>query len=356
MEKKQMIGLSSLLLACTLATSAYAADDIKVFVGDKALAFDQPPIVEEGRTLVPMRTIFEALDAKVSWDQETQTVTAFSADGKEISLQIGRPEAVVKADGQASPVLLDVPAQVVGGRTLVPLRAVSELMAADVKWDDDSRTVTITKPSAKDANKRIFTGKDGLTVTAGLEWGQAVGGNSMEENDAIVLLRNRADDPMLSDVTFIIKADSMAAYEQELREMRTKYDALPAEQKDSILAYYMNAYPQSEQAAIQELFTAEKVDYTAVSKALTDYDFLERLRSSGIEATLVKKEAVSFLGQQSELSEIEAVIEGITARYYVAHTVKNDVNYTLLVSGEKEAIQTNAAEIKAMIVSASLHQ
>lgn len=356
MKKKHLLGLSTLLLTCTLTASAYAAEEIKVFVGDKALIFDQPPIVEEGRTLVPMRTIFEALEAKVSWDQETQTVTAISADGKEIALQIGQPEAVITESDQVSKKALDVPAQIVGGRTLVPLRAVSELMAAEVKWDEQARTVTIAKPIKTETGHQVFTGKDGITVSASREWAQAVGGSSMEENDAIVLMRVREGDAYGSEVTFIIKADSLDTYEKTLQEMRSKYDVLPAEQKESVLAYYMNEYPPSEQAAIKELFTAEDVDYTAVSQALTDYDFLERLRSGGVEAALVKKEMVTFLSQPAELSEIEAVIEGTTARYYVTHTVKNNVNYTLLVSGEKEAIQAHAAEIKEMIVSANIMQ
>lgn len=355
MKKKQMIGLSSLLLACTLATSAYAADDIKVFMEGKELSFDQPPIVEEGRTLVPMRMIFEALDAKVSWDQQTQMVTAVSAEGKELTLQIGQTKVSITEGDKVSQVTLDVPAQIVSGRTLVPLRAVSELMSAEVKWEDTTHTVNISKPTTTNANHKVFTGKDGLKVMAGPEWGQAVSGSSMEENDAIVLLRTRVDDAYGKEVSFIIKADNLTAYEQELQAMRTKYDALPAEQKDSVLAYYMNDYPKSEQAAIQELFTAETVDYAAVSKSLTDYDFLERLRSGGIEATLVKKEVVLFLGQQTELSEIEAVIEDTTARYYVTHVVQDRVNYTLLVSGEKAAIQAHADEIKEMIGSASLH-
>jgi len=115
------------------------APEIKVLVNGTALTFDQPPIIENGRTLVPLRAIFEALGATVEWEQSTQTVTAVRGDTT-IILKIG--DAFLTKDGAR--IALDVPGKLVGGRTLVPARAIAESFGAAVGWDQATRTVTIT--------------------------------------------------------------------------------------------------------------------------------------------------------------------------------------------------------------------
>jgi len=92
---------------------------------------DIAPIVQNGRTLVPVRFIAENFGAKVGWDDATQTVSLKTL-AKEITLQIGSNLMMV-GDSQ---VTLDVPAQTIGGRTLIPLRALVEALGKEVLWDD----------------------------------------------------------------------------------------------------------------------------------------------------------------------------------------------------------------------------
>lgn len=113
---------------------------IKVIVNGSKVAFDQPPVLESGRTLVPLRAIFEALGAEVNWDEKTQTVEATKAS-KVISLQIGSTSLYV--DGVV--VVLDVPAKLINSRTLVPVRAISEAFGCKVDWNGDTQTVTVTQ-------------------------------------------------------------------------------------------------------------------------------------------------------------------------------------------------------------------
>ena len=115
-------------------------DLIRVVVGSTPVVFDQPPIIADGRTLVPLRAIFEAMGAEVDFDQSTQTVTAVRGDVS-ISLRIGSNTLV----RNGVDIRLDVPAQIVGGRTLVPVRAIAESFGADVVWDQATRTVTVTE-------------------------------------------------------------------------------------------------------------------------------------------------------------------------------------------------------------------
>lgn len=135
------VGTAILVVSLFLTMAAPAAlAAVTVRVGGAALSFDVPPRVENGRTLVPMRVIFEKLGASIHWDGKTQTVTAVHpATGTVIVLQVGSSTAQVSE----RPVTLDVPARLDGGRVLVPLRFVSEALGADVKWDDETGTIDI---------------------------------------------------------------------------------------------------------------------------------------------------------------------------------------------------------------------
>jgi len=110
----------------------------------KRLNFEVNPIIENDRTLVPLRAIFEAIGAHVEWDAATNTVTA-TRDGIKVVLAIGSTQPTV--DGKIWP--LDVPAKIVRDRTLAPLRFVGEAFGGKVEWDQATYTVTMTSPASK---------------------------------------------------------------------------------------------------------------------------------------------------------------------------------------------------------------
>ena len=96
--------------------------------------------IVQGRFLVPMRGIFEALGATVHWDGDTRTVTGNRA-GTTVLLSIDSTRAKVND----STFELDVPATIVESRTYVPLRFISESLGANVSWDGETRVATITQ-------------------------------------------------------------------------------------------------------------------------------------------------------------------------------------------------------------------
>lgn len=128
----------SLVILLSLFSTAAAYASPNVILNGTSVFFDVPPTIEDGRTLVPLRAIFEAIGADVAWDNNTQTVTA-SKGGTEINLTIG---------GQAYKngvlVTLDVPAKLIDGRTMVPLRFISEAFGGEVNWDAATQTIVIT--------------------------------------------------------------------------------------------------------------------------------------------------------------------------------------------------------------------
>lgn len=116
------------------------------FNGEK-VQFEQDPVIENGRVLVPFRFVAEKLGATVAWDAETKTVTC-EKDGVKISLTANVKDVVVS--GQS--LEIDVPAQIMNSRVFVPLRFVADNMGADVEWDAENKTVKINtvKEDAKD--------------------------------------------------------------------------------------------------------------------------------------------------------------------------------------------------------------
>lgn len=149
--------------SATSSTSTMSqATDIKVYVNGKLQSFDVNPVIENGRTLVPMSAIFKTMGASVSWNQSTQTVTA-SKSGSTVSLTIGAATALI--DGQTRK--LDVPAKIVNGRTLVPLGFVGSAYGGRVAWDPDQRQVEIScPPNPTDKLFAVVIDADGVNLRA----------------------------------------------------------------------------------------------------------------------------------------------------------------------------------------------
>lgn len=134
--------LSVGLLATSWMLPSVAADEaapITVFVDGNQIQFDVQPITENYRTLVPMRFIFEALGATVSWDDSTNTATAVKGDTT-VTVTVDSNKMLKNG----TEIVLDVPARMVNDRTLVPVRAVSESFDAVVEWKEESQQVIIT--------------------------------------------------------------------------------------------------------------------------------------------------------------------------------------------------------------------
>ena len=111
-----------------------------VFYNGEKIKFDQIPVIENGRTLVPLRAIFEKIGANVEWNGDTQTVTA-TKDDITVSLTINNTTA--NKNGEA--LTLDVPAKIINGRTLVPVRFISDCFGVNVDWDGIMQKVILTK-------------------------------------------------------------------------------------------------------------------------------------------------------------------------------------------------------------------
>ena len=112
--------------------------DITVKVSGEHVRFDQEPIVYNSRTMVPMRKIFEAIGADVTWDENTKTASGKRGD-RTVKVTIGSKKMYVNK----KLIEIDTPAMLVGGSTLVPVRAISEELGCEVDWDGNKHLVSI---------------------------------------------------------------------------------------------------------------------------------------------------------------------------------------------------------------------
>lgn len=133
----------------------------RVLLNGQQLSFDVPPTIESGRTLVPLRAIFEAMGATVNWDAASITVTA-TKGSTTVILPVGSRVATVNGKSIA----LDVPAKIVNNRTLVPLRFVSESFGAQVDWNNTERLVSITQANSSKATS-VTINEDEVNLRSG---------------------------------------------------------------------------------------------------------------------------------------------------------------------------------------------
>ena len=141
MRRKLLLGLTVSAMLATLFIGLPLAETtapIRVIVNGTQLTLDVPPTIQNGRTLVPMRAIFEALGASVHWDDSTSTIRAYRREDA-IILQLGNRTAWVNGPE----LRMDLAPVAIGGRTMVPLRFVAEALGAEVAWVDATRTVTV---------------------------------------------------------------------------------------------------------------------------------------------------------------------------------------------------------------------
>lgn len=138
--KKVMSALAvSAMLMSALPTSVMdAAARISIYINDAELSSAQAPVMKGGRVLVPLRSIFEGLDAKVQYTNRTKTIVA-TRDDQEVTLKLGSKTAYI--NGEA--ISLDVPANTIKGNTMVPIRFVSEAFGEKVFWNSRNQRVDI---------------------------------------------------------------------------------------------------------------------------------------------------------------------------------------------------------------------
>lgn len=155
-----------MLAACCF--SAYAKDNIKLYIDGKLIKTDVAPEIVNNRTLVPVRSVFEELGAEVTWISSRKQVIIRSVTTR-IVFNLGKSKAYVDDKGYE----LDVAATAIDGRTMIPVRFVSEKLGYDVEWSSQANAVHINTPNSKilgsvitNVNVSKYSKNTKVTITA----------------------------------------------------------------------------------------------------------------------------------------------------------------------------------------------
>jgi hypothetical protein len=113
-------------------------------INDEKKTIDAEPYIKNGRTMVPIRVIADALSATTDWNSSLKEIT-ITRKGKTIRLRIGSKEAYTKEEGQVgeTKIILEAPPEIVKGRTFIPLRFIAEALGSEITYDSKLKEITI---------------------------------------------------------------------------------------------------------------------------------------------------------------------------------------------------------------------
>ena len=139
MFRKVVVMFALAVSAVLFAAVPTHASGIAVNVNGQPVAFDgQGPVIVDGRTLVPVRGVFEMLGFAVAWNGDTRQATLSNAN---YTVVVTIDSATFTVNGTLH--TLEVPAQIIGGSTMLPLRAVLEPVGFDLGWQAETQLITV---------------------------------------------------------------------------------------------------------------------------------------------------------------------------------------------------------------------
>lgn len=260
-RKLQVLLIVLLILA--LSTTAFA-EPIKVLINNQHLTLPTNPVIQDERTLVPLRAIFEALGVNVEWDQNTKTVTG-TRDDKIIKLQIDNKIASI--DGIN--VELDVPARIINESTLVPVRFIAESLGAEVKWNQENQTVLIHS-DYKITTYKVVRVVDGDTIKVNF--------NGIEES--LRMIGIDTPESVHPDGSKNTEAGKIASeYTKSMiegKEVTLEFDVQERDKYGRLLAYVWLGNTMFNKTLLQEGY-AQVSTYPPNIKYVNDFVALERI-------------------------------------------------------------------------------
>lgn len=204
--KKAFVVALWVLAIFLFSTPAHGGENTDVYVNGNLLMPDVAPVLTEGRTMVPLRSIFEALSISVVWHEDIQAVTA-EKEGIKLELLLGSNTAVV--NGQMKE--LDVPAKLIRGRTMVPLRFISESYGWTVYWDEITNSVFVASKGNEGLIWRTLDAAYGKRGKESLDYGDYLRGEKIYQ-----YLISKGDDSPANSFALAICYNGQERYQEAL--------------------------------------------------------------------------------------------------------------------------------------------
>ena len=134
------------LFTVNISTTQADQESISLIVDGNFTLSDVPPVIEDGRTLVPIRAVSDALRIHINWDNEIKLVSVNTTD-TDISTPDIQRSSMVQLAVNGELIHTDVPPKIIDGRAMLPVRALAEALDASVIWDADHREVIVITPN-----------------------------------------------------------------------------------------------------------------------------------------------------------------------------------------------------------------
>ena len=282
--KRIFIGVVlAVMVITTWCPFTEASSNPTVYLDGGKLNFDVPPQIVNGRTLVPMRAIFEALGASISWNNTTKTVQG-SKDSIKLKMTINSNSYYINNEAKTS----DVAPMIQNGRTLVPLRIIAESLQCKVDYKGSTNVVTIESgASTSSVITNNYRDEDLTPVWGGNKYGY-------EDQNGNMVIKPRFDwaDDFSEGLAVVEVADGNYGYIDTNGEMvlAAKYDvALPfIDGKAQVLEGENRVYIDKEGQVINEdvidgfkLVDFQITDKKPFENGEYDYSFYITLENTG---------------------------------------------------------------------------
>jgi len=289
----------TLLLAAILVVplllqpaTARAAKAITIYVDGVQVKTDQPPVMIQGRVMLPLRAIFEALNARVDWDPRNQTVTGIKGD---TTVVLKMKSKVATINGER--VTLDVPAQIVRGRTMVPVRFVSEALGQEVDWNSYTQIVSIKSDTPSNISISPVSYVSGRDI-----------GNQGDGRDLEVTYSKSSTESLVDHYrVFVVKASKSFNQASALKVSASNYTkVLPSGSDRSITLSQKSRdvdgdYIKNDQPYVTYVLAVGKGSYSSVLSKSSPKITLTDM-SSVAEATNVKISDINDFGDGRDIS------------------------------------------------------
>ncbi len=311
--KKFLILLSIFVLVFTV--NVFATSPVKVLMNDEYIDFTDEnnqvvnPEITNSRTMVPLRKIFETLGAKVEWDNDTRTVIA-QKDGVEIRLTIGSQVAYIIKGDVTTNYVLDSVAYIKDGRTLVPLRFISESLGCLVGWNQEEQTAIII--SIEELTKEVLAECTNL-------------------NEFITTVKS--DDSKYIDMDFSYEANP---YDEEDGSASAKFNIFNTD--ESLILNVIKVIPD------EEGLTGKYYDAGTITQEVEDESDVVNILGSMVEDediqkgtyTLVKEKAIEFLNND----KLKINKKGSKKTYELTADIPLDMGFVQIDIDAKLSIET----------------
>lgn len=259
MEVKKIIAVIFVLLLTVANT--YAAGISVALNGENIEFSSQQPFITGNRVFIPLREVFEKLGYDIGWDNETKTATLVS-DNKTMEVSADKNHVTIDKNNA---VALDLPAQIIEGTMMIPLRAVGTAAGIDMEWDHVNRIVLLrSQPDVYISNDTMMYGRAYEFLFKCL--------SVVDYADALYLSRlselNTAEDNENMNAVF----ENMYNEIEDYRDII--YDFIPTDRSEEGLKEITLRYIDNEKKFI-ELYKSEIFDKVSLSDNKTEYDALE---------------------------------------------------------------------------------